>query len=82
MHALFPKFFAGVHSDEEYNRTKFDPKRNNGLLHNGLARCSAVSQVLDFFFFFFSFYFFLFLLRLFCRRLLLIIASTLFIIMI
>lgn len=36
---------VGVHSDEEYNRTKFDPKKNNALMHKLIARCAAAAKV-------------------------------------
>lgn len=39
------KLTVGVHSDEDYERTKFDPKRNNQLMNKILARCSAVARL-------------------------------------
>jgi len=39
------RLVVGVHSDEDYIRTKYKPEKNNALLNPCLARCSAVAAV-------------------------------------
>ena len=39
------KLTVGVHSDEDYLATKYDPARNNALMHKLLVRAAAVANL-------------------------------------
>lgn len=39
------KLTVGIHSDEDYQRTKYNPERQNQLMHKQIVRASAVANL-------------------------------------